>query len=69
VDMANQKKRCALAIPPHMHKVLVEMAARERRTITAEVGVVIESYLRERGWSDLLGALAAGDLPEEPSQA
>ena len=64
--MANQKKRCALAIPPHMHKVLVEMAARERRTITAEVGVVIESYCRERGWVDLLSALAASDQPEGP---
>jgi hypothetical protein len=65
--MANQKKRCALAIPPHMHKVLVEMAARERRTITAEVGVVIESYCRERGWVDLLSVLAAYDQPEGPS--
>ena len=67
--MANQKKRCALAIPPHLHKVLVEMAARERRTITAEIGVIIESYCRDRGWSDLLGALADGDQPEEPVQA
>lgn len=66
--MASQKKRCALAIPPHLHKVLVEMSSRERRTITAEIGVVIESYCRERGWVDLIDALSAGDQQPEPSQ-
>jgi len=66
--MASQKKRCALAIPPHLHQVLVQMATRERRTITAEVGVIIEAYCRERGWVDLIDVLNAGDQQQEPLQ-